>query len=65
MNNKSAMYLGGQEIFVGSQADIIVVLGHRNARAGLRFVGTVSCLITPTSLVGQSSGNARFGLGFL
>ena len=65
MNNKSAMYLGGQEIFIGGQADIVVVLGHRNARAGLRLVEMTSCLITPTSLVGQSSGKGRFGLDFL
>ena len=65
MVNKSAMYLGGQEIFVGSQADIIAVFGRRNARAGFRPVEMVSCLTTQTSLVDQNSGKVHFGLGFL
>ena len=59
------MYPGGQELFIGSQADIIAVFGRPNARAGFRPVEMVSCLKTQTSLVHQNIGKVHFGLDFL
>lgn len=65
MVNKYVMYPGGQELCIGSQADIIAVFGRRNARAGFRPVEMVSCLTTQTSLVDQNIGKVHFGLDFL
>lgn len=65
MANKSVMHPGGQELFIGSQVDIIAVFGCRNARADFRPVEMVPCLTTQTSLVDQNSGKVHFGLGFL